>query len=65
MSWYRIVDAADVPAELDRTECATTEPRYSNDGSQAAIRYTSEVDGSIDHEAVLAIVRGADWNEPV
>lgn len=62
MSHYKIVGSDDVAEELARPECVTTEPRYSNNGAQAVIRYSSEVEGSITHEAALAITRGAAWN---
>lgn len=61
MSWYKIVSAASVADELNRPECVTTIPRYSNNGDQAVIRYNSEVEGSITHEAALTITRGAAW----
>ena len=61
MSWYKIVSAADVADELSRAECATTIPRYSNNETEAVIRYSSEVDGAITHEAALTITRGAAW----
>lgn len=62
MTYYKIVGAEDVAEELARPECVTTEPRYSNNGGQAVIRYSSEVEGSITHDAVLTITRGAAWN---
>jgi hypothetical protein len=62
MSWYKIVSAADVADELNRPECVTTVPRYSNNGAQAVIRYSSEVSGSMNQADTLAITRGAAWN---
>ena len=61
MTYYKIVGSDDVAEELARPECVTTGPRYSNNGSQAVIRYSSEVEGSITHEAALTITRGAAW----
>lgn len=61
MSYYRIVSAAHVADELNRPECVTTIPRYSNNETEAVIRYSSEVEGSITHEAALTITRGAAW----
>ena len=42
-------------------DCITRRPRISNDGKLAILKYTKQVDGSIDHEAVLALCNVPAW----
>ena len=62
--WYVVVDANAAAARMDEPACATTAPRFRLDGSQAILRYRSEVAGAIGHTEAAALMGTAPWVSP-
>ena len=60
---YRVYPADDVASHMESPTCVTTEPRYTIDGTEAILKFTEPVDGSIDHAAAFALVQTAPWQE--
>ena len=48
---------------MESPTCVTTRPRYSLDGTQAILKFTEPVDGSIDHAAAFALVQTSAWQQ--
>jgi hypothetical protein len=48
---------------MESPTCVTTEPRYTIDGTEAILKFTEPVDGSITHAAAFALVQTPAWQE--
>ena len=62
--YYKVVPSDEAATEMERQECETTGPRYSLDGSEAILRYSTDVDGSITHEQALSLMSTEAWALP-
>jgi hypothetical protein len=59
--WYFECSTDDMDELMQDDDCITRRPRISNNGKLAILKYTKQVDGSIDHEAVLALCDVPAW----
>ncbi len=64
MSHYLIVPTEDVDSTKGREGCETDVPRYSLDESQAILKFTLAVDGSITHTQALELMSTSAWSPP-
>ncbi len=60
---YRVYPADEVEAHMENPACVTTQPRYTLDKTQAILKFTEPVDGSIDHAAAFALVQTSAWQQ--
>lgn len=60
---YKVYPAEDIDDHINDPSCVTTKPRYSLDGSQAILKFTSPVDGWITHEEAFELVQTPEWQE--
>jgi hypothetical protein len=59
--WYLVCDSSDAEAKMREPNCITTALRFSVDEGSALLKYTNEVDGSIDHGAAVALCNTPEW----
>ena len=60
---YRVYPADEVASHMESSTCVTTSPRYTIDGTQAILKFTEPVDGSITHAEAFALVQTPAWQE--